>query len=297
MISSARCRAQSSRSTKRVRIAPPSLKRRLSQCYASGVERITSRQNAVVAHYRAAAHGDGDGLVLLDGAHLVADALAARIPLQHLMVAAEAQDEADIRRLVDDASAHHVTVAVASSKVMEAASPVKSSSPIIALASRKTLASDVYASTPPLVIIACDVQDPGNLGAIARVAEAAGASGLIAAGQSADPHSWKALRGSMGSALRLPIGQRPTAEAAVAEARRHGCRVVATLPRGGTPLSTSDLRAPAAILIGGEGRGLPKTLVDAADVRLTIPMEPPVESLNAAVTAALVAYEVRRQRR
>jgi TrmH family RNA methyltransferase len=147
-----------------------------------------------------------------------------------------------------------------------------------------------------LVLIACDVQDPGNLGAIARVAEAAGASGMIAAGQCADPLSWKALRGSMGSALRLPLAQHETADAAVAEARRHRCRIVATLPRGGTPLAASDLRAPVAILIGGEGHGLPAALVDAADVRITIPMQAPVESLNAAVTAALVAYEARRQR-
>jgi TrmH family RNA methyltransferase len=260
------------------------------------VERITSRQNRIVAQYRAAAHGDAGDVLLLDGAHLVSDALAAQVPIQHVMVAAESQENVDIQPLLARAAARHIAVAVASAKVMEAASPVRSSSAIIALASRKTLASDVFASAQPLVLIACDVQDPGNLGAIARVAEAAGASGLIAAGQSADPHSWKALRGSMGSALRLPIAQRETADAAVAEARRHRCRVVATLPRGGTPLATSDLRTPVAILIGGEGLGLSTALVNAADLRITIPMEAPVESLNAAVTAALVAYEARRQR-
>jgi tRNA G18 (ribose-2'-O)-methylase SpoU len=71
---------------------------------------------------------------------------------------------------------------------------------------------------------------------------------------------------------------------------------VATVPKGGTPLPTSDLRAPVAILIGGEGHGLPTALINAADIRVTIPMQAPVESLNAAVTAALVAYEARRQR-
>src|SRR5207247_2416630 len=102
-------------------------------------------------------------------------------------------------------------------KVMDAASPVRSSSPIIALAKRSGLGSDVYAKTPPLVLIACGVQDPGNLGAITRVAEAAGATGLVAAGQCADPFGWKALRGSMGSAFRLPISTRATAEEAIAE--------------------------------------------------------------------------------
>jgi TrmH family RNA methyltransferase len=260
------------------------------------VERITSRQNSVVAQYRAAARGETGDLLLLDGAHLVSDALTARIPLEHVMVAAESQESSDIQPLVARAVAQQTMVGVASAKVMEAASPVRSTSPIIALANRNKLTSNVYAARQPFVVIACDVQDPGNLGAITRVAEAAGASGLIAAGHSADPLGWKALRGSMGSALRLPIVSRDSVDDAVAEARRHRCRIVATLPRGGTSLTASDLRAPVAILIGGEGHGLPAGLIDAADVRVTIPMEPPVESLNAAVTAALVAYEARRQR-
>ena len=268
----------------------------ISECYASAVERITSRQNAIVARYRAAAHGNGSGVMLLDGVHLVGDALAARVPLRHLMVAAEACEQADIEPLIARAQAQHVPLAVASAKVMEAASPVRSSSRIIALADRAAVQSEVYAGAYPLVLIACDIQDPGNLGAIIRVAEAAGATGVVAAGQSADPLGWKALRGSMGSARRLPLAMRATAEAAAAEARTHRCRLIATVPRGGTALESADLRAPAAILLGGEGHGLPAAILDAADVRVTIPMQAPVESLNAAVTAALVAYEARRQR-
>jgi TrmH family RNA methyltransferase len=140
------------------------------------------------------------------------------------------------------------------------------------------------------------VQDPGNLGAIVRVAEAAGATGVVAAGGSANPFGWKALRGSMGSALRLPIASEPAAENAVAEARRHGCRIVATVPRDGRSLYDVDLAGPLQVLIGGEGRGLASALTDLADERVTIPMQAPVESLNAAVTAALIVYEARRQR-
>ena len=129
-----------------------------------------------------------------------------------------------------------------------------------------------------------------------RVAEAGGASGVIVATGSADPFSWKALRGSMGSALRLPIVSGIDADAAIADARRHGCRVMATVPRDGRPMVELTLTGPVAVLIGGEGRGLSAALVDAADERVTIPMEAPVESLNAAVTAALLVYEARRQR-
>jgi TrmH family RNA methyltransferase len=154
----------------------------------------------------------------------------------------------------------------------------------------------VFAAPAPLVIVAVDVQDPGNVGAMLRVAEAAGATGAIVAGASADPFGWKAVRGSMGSALRLPliVEKAPWSAASI---RHRNCRVVATVPRGGRPLFEADLRGPLAILIGGEGRGLAPALVDEAGERVTIPMEPPVESLNAAVTAALLLYEARRQRR
>jgi TrmH family RNA methyltransferase len=144
--------------------------------------------------------------------------------------------------------------------------------------------------------VAVDVQDPGNLGAIVRVAEAAGATGFTAAGGSANPFGWKALRGSMGSALRLPIASQATADEAVADARRHGCRVIATVPRDGRSLFDVDLTGPIAVLIGGEGQGLTPSVLDAAAERVTIPMQTPVESLNAAVTAALIVYEARRQR-
>jgi TrmH family RNA methyltransferase len=190
-----------------------------------------------------------------------------------------------------------VTVATVAQPVMDAVSPVRSASGIAALAARPSSGADrLYAGARSLVAIAVDVQDPGNLGAIVRVAEAAGATGVVAAGASASPFGWKALRGSMGSGLRLPMAAGIDADVAVADAHQRGCRIVATVPHGGTPVFDVDLTGPLAVLIGGEGSGLPPSLVDAADERVTIPMQAPVESLNAAVTAALILYEARRQR-
>jgi TrmH family RNA methyltransferase len=83
---------------------------------------------------------------------------------------------------------------------------------------------------------------------------------------------------------------------AIARARAHGLRVFATTARDGTPLPHCDLRGPAALIFGGEGAGLSDDLLHAADARLTIPMQPPVESLNVAIAAALVIYEAARQR-
>ena len=100
----------------------------------------------------------------------------------------------------------------------------------------------------------------------------------------------------MGSAFRLPLRQQRDSMSAIDDARRLGCRVVATVPRGGRSLFEIDLSGPIVVLIGGEGSGLADEHVKKADQRLTIPMQSPVESLNIAVTAALVVYEASRQR-
>src|SRR5436190_11106408 len=249
------------------------------------MKRITSRQNAIVARFRAVARGDEPGL-LLDGPHLVAEALSARAPIVQMVVTADGLERAEVRALVEQAEQRGSEVASVSPAVMAAVSAVRSSSAIVAIAERPRLnAERLYAGTP-LVIVACDVQDPGNLGAMLRVAEAAGATGAIAAGSGADPFGPKALRGSMGSALRLPILV-ASVEQAISRSKQHGCRVLATVPHGGRSMFEVDMAGPTAILIGGEGAGLAPSVVGAADDRLTIPMQPPVESLNAAVTAAL----------
>jgi TrmH family RNA methyltransferase len=258
---------------------------------------ITSRQNPIVARYRAAARGEAGTTLLLDGAHLVADAIRSGVVVQHAAVTDAAREQTDVREIVAALGRAGVNVALVSASVIDAISPVRSSTGIVALAERPAASvSRIFDGAAPLVVIGIDIQDPGNVGAMVRVAEAGGATGVIAAGASADPFGWKALRGSMGSALRLPLAIL-TASEAVEEARRRGCRLLATAPRGGRSLFDADLTGPLAVLIGGEGRGLEPSLVAAADDRITIPMQPPVESLNAATTAALIVYEARRQRR
>lgn len=264
------------------------------------MRRITSRQNPLVARYRAVARGEVADLVLLDGVHLVAEALAAGIPIRGAAVAIEdavgSANEA-LRVLLGRLNDTRVDLVDAPAPVMAALSPVRSPSAIVALAERPRHAIDeVFAGPAPLVLIAVGVQDPGNVGAIIRVAEAGGATGVVTTGGSASPFGWKALRGSMGSALRLPVLDDVSPEQAVAEARQRGCRVLATGPRGGTSVFDAVVTGPLAVLVGGEGQGLPGALLDLADARVTIPMQAPVESLNAAVTAALLVYEARRQR-
>ena len=211
-----------------------------SLCNASRVVRIRSSRST-----RTPPPGTITRLILLDGVHLVGEALSARIQVTHVLVAAEAVDRADIRPLVESAVRAGAEVAAGAAPVMRAVSPVRSASPIVALAGRPQPGeARLYGRKPALVLIACGVQDPGNLGAIARAVEAAGGSGLVATNGCADPFGWKALRGSMGSAFRLPIVVDRSIEHAVARARHHGCRIVAMVPREGQPLDSADLAGP-----------------------------------------------------
>lgn len=258
---------------------------------------ITSRQNPLVSRYRAIADGSDRTQLLLDGIHLVTEALDAGIAITDAMVALTSAQDRELAPLLARLSAAGVSVTTASTPVMAAVSPVRSSSAIVATAPRvHWTVADALARPPVLLVCAVGVQDPGNVGAIARVSEAGGATGLAVADQSADPFGWKALRGSMGSALRLPIVHPCDAMTMASTARARGCRTLAAVPRGGLRPDDVDLTGSIAVFVGGEGGGLPPDLVAAADCRVTIPMAKPVESLNTAVCAALLVYEAQRQR-
>src|SRR4029453_16069180 len=101
------------------------------------------------------------------------------------------------------------------------------------------------------------------------------ASGVVAIEGSASPFSWKALRGAMGGTFRLPIAARGTLPDVIASAGELGVRLVPAVPRGGTPLPNLALRAPTAIVLGGEGAGLSHTTMAAVHETVTIPMQPP----------------------
>ena len=261
------------------------------------MQHITSRKHSLVARCRDTARGVAADLMLLDGFHLVSEACHAGIAIRQAIISTKALDRADIRKLVDLFETRETGLVSASPSVMDAVSQLRSASDIVAIAERPLHGFQrMYAGEAPLVVIAADVQDPGNLGAIIRVAEAGGAAGVLVAGGSAHPWGWKALRGSMGSAFRLPIDVHAHITDALAQARQLGCRIVATVPTGGPSHVDIDLRSAVAIVIGGEGPGLSPDLIDAADLRATIPMARPVESLNAAVAAALLIYEAHRQR-
>ena len=258
---------------------------------------VSSRQNPIVARFRDLARGRGPAdRVLLDGEHLVEEAVSAGIKIETVAFSETMLASASpgsIERI-----ARHSTEALrVPQTVMAALSPVKQPSGIIAIAhAGPSPLPAVLRVTPQLLVLLAGIQDAGNVGAIVRAADGCAATGIVAAEGTADPFGWKALRGAMGSTFRVPIAVRQPLESTVDELKRRSISVVAAVPRGGTPLPDATLTGPIALVLGGEGAGLAESIVDLADQRVTIPMRPPVESFNVAITAALILYEAGKQR-
>jgi TrmH family RNA methyltransferase len=264
------------------------------------VRTISSRHNPVVGQFRdLAAHPDADGArVLLDGVHLVREAQRAHLSFDIVVVAASALDahneEGEIALELERGGA---TVLAADQRTIEAISPVRTPSGIAAIARRTPAsAAAVCGAAHALVVAAVDVQDPGNMGSLLRAAEAGGATGALACGASATPFSWKALRGAMGSSLRLPIAAGMTIHEAVRCMKDAKLRMVAAVARGGSDPDAIDWTGRIGLLLGGEGAGLSDEVAAACDARVTIGMAAPVESLNVAVAGAILIYAARRQR-
>ena len=238
---------------------------------------ISSRQNPLVQSFRGLFDSPDPEYVrvLLDGVHLLRDAMRAGLAIEVAAVGETLLDRpGEERELMMALAAAGTDVVAVTGPVLAAISPVRS----------------------PAGVVAIDVQDPGNVGSLIRAAEAAGADGALVCGGSANPFSWKALRGSMGSALRLPVVAGLTAAEALACLARSGVGTVAAVARGGPEPDAVDWTGRVALVVGGEGPGLTDEVIAGCDRRVTIPMAPAVESLNVAAAGAILLYAARRQR-
>jgi TrmH family RNA methyltransferase len=251
--------------------------------------RIASRQHPLVQRCREVAAGRGDDAsVLLDGEHLIADALRAGVSIDAVLGTG---DHLDLMARLGNAGA---AVYEGTPAVLDAASPVRATSGIVAIATwAPSDPGDAFQDDRWPAIGLVDVQDPGNVGAVIRSADAFGGVPVLALDRTADPGGWKALRGAMGSSFRVRVA-RGAADEALRLARSKNIRIAATVPAGGTSLTNVDWRTPTLVLLGHEGIGLPPALVESSHVRLSVPMRARVNSLNVAATAAVILYEAHR---
>jgi TrmH family RNA methyltransferase len=255
---------------------------------------IRSRSNSLVKRLRALKqHAAGD-LLLVEGPRLLEEALAAGVELVEAAASPKLLRHARGRALAEAVEAR-CPLRVVDDDLLASLSEVEASQGVLAVARRPVFDEARLLEGIPLLVVAVGVQDPGNVGALLRTAEAAGATGAFLVG-GADPFSWKALRGSMGSAFRLPHARVRDAGTMVAALRAADVRLLGTALREAPPYHAADFTGRRAILFGSEGAGLPPELDAVVDERVSIPMSSPVESLNVAVAAGVLLFEAARQR-
>lgn len=151
----------------------------------------------------------------------------------------------------------------------------------------------IYSKTGKIkLLILEDTSDPGNLGTIMRTAEAAGVTGVIMTKGTVDIFNPKVVRSTMGSIFRLPFAYVEDLKEVIKELKKSGISFYATHLKGEKSYKAIKYSDRSAILIGNEAKGLSDKVADLADTYVIIPMQGKVESLNAAVAAALMMYEV-----
>ncbi|MGB6015979.1 MAG: RNA methyltransferase [Nodosilinea sp.] len=256
---------------------------------------LTSLQNPLVKTIRKlhqAKARRSQAQFLLEGTHLIEEALAADYPLEivcYTPVWEEAHSDLalSLKQRVE-------RVERVSAPVLDGMATTQHPDGVVAIAPQ------VFRSPNPAIqgigLAVETLQDPGNLGTIIRTAVAAGAEGLWLSSDSVAPDHPRVLRASAGQWFRLPLAVVDDLNSVVTAWDQAGVQLVTTSSRATTDYWSVDFTKPTVIVLGNEGSGLSADLQHRATLQVRIPMAGAVESLNVGISAALLLYEARRQR-
>ena len=261
------------------------------------IREITSPTNSLLKVFRRALP-DGvtrDGLLAVEGPHLVEEALNAASAVVHsLLVSASGGKKfrSLLKRLPREAEAAQVA-----DPLFQKVALTENPQGIAALVElRPHDLSSLLAAKDALLLVACGVQDPGNLGTMMRSAQAFGATALITLKQTVSPFNPKVVRSSAGAIFRLPVFPDLRPDRLFGPLRAAGVRIVAADRHSPASLTAADLRGAVAFLIGREASGLPPEFAREANLLLSIPIRLETDSVNAATAASIFLYEAARQR-
>lgn len=261
-------------------------------------ELITSRQNPLVKELQTVRDDRQSALLFLEGPRLVEELVSSSLSIETLVWTTAAEADPVVSALQPKAK----RLCRVSQPVFELLSDVKSPQGVLAIVKRPQWTwDDILKNVPRPVLVLDGIQDPGNIATIIRTAEAAGAAGLVTTPGTARLFSPKALRGAMGSTLRVPVLEHVEVAAMTSSLKKAGYALIGTgMASNAAMASVShlefDLKKPCAIVLGHEGQGLAKDWSRHLTAMIHIPMKPPVESLNVAAAAAILLYESARQR-
>jgi TrmH family RNA methyltransferase len=238
---------------------------------------------------------DETGLTILDGAREILRALDAGVRVETAFVAPDLLRAQDAFA-VEERLRHRPTTIEVTPAVLAKVAFGERSDGIVAIVETPRLGlPDLALPDDALVVVVEGVEKPGNLGAVIRTADAAGAHAVIAADPRTDLYNPNAIRASIGTIFGLPVVAATTAEA-LAWLTERGIRPVAAIVDAATDYTAADLLGPVAIVLGSEADGLTSTWHDPAVGPVSIPMRGRADSLNVSIAAAILLFEAIRQR-
>jgi RNA methyltransferase, TrmH family len=254
-------------------------------------EPIRSRENKRLVELRKVRDGRDRTRIFIEGKRLADEALRSPLVLEECFFDAERIDGP----LLEGLGERGVTFHPVASQIFPSIADTDSSQGIILTAKRPNyLMSDITAAGNTMVVYLSEINNPSNLGAICRTAEAAGVAGVVVSRGSADPYSAKALRASMGSAFRLKLVESVSLAEAVEWARSQRISSVALDVAAEKRYTDADRSTGKLVVFGSEAHGLSDADLELIDEKVVIPMENGVESLNLAVAVGIVLFEFRR---
>ncbi len=259
-----------------------------------GLERITSRENRRLIHARKVRDGRERSQMFIEGRRLAEEAIRSEIIIDEGFVA-EGFEGSDILNVLSERG---IAISNLPGPLFRSIAATEEPQGIVLLAQRPNNPVDDFnlgGSTLPLFLFLKEVNNPANLGAILRSAEAAGVGGIFVSKNSADVFSPKALRASMGSAFRTRITVNSELTEVLDRARAEGLECLAVDSSGKNNYLQVDWTRPHLLIFGSEAHGISESERNLIGREISIPMENSVESLNLAVAAGVVLFEAKRQ--
>jgi TrmH family RNA methyltransferase len=237
--------------------------------------------------------------IFVEGLRLCEEAFRANLEISEVLVAENFAESARHQQFLNEAG--RFDLIEVSHKIFDSLSDTKTSQGVILIAEKPAHGKSVIEANLneiefPLVVLLHQINNPANLGAILRTAEAVGASGIITTRNSSDVFSPKALRGAMGAAFRLPMWTNANYFEALEWAGERNLKSVCADVHSHQSYTEIDWKTGRLLVVGSEGHGLSEAERGATDENLIIPMENGVESLNVAVACGVILFEAKRQK-
>ncbi|HEX5966072.1 MAG TPA: RNA methyltransferase [Pyrinomonadaceae bacterium] len=263
------------------------------------ISSITSRDNSLLRLARAVRDGKNTDYIFVEGLRLCEEAVRSALEIEAVIVSEELVRKERVATAIAELDQAAQRSASVSEKLLESISYTKTPQGIVVLARRPDSSEKRFASVVDehsLLVVLHQINNPVNVGAILRTAEAASASGVITTQNTSDPFSPKSLRGAMGSAFRLPIWADPTYEKVIEWCRARAIDTVCADAAAALAHTDLDWTRATALIMGPESTGLTADEVKSATKVVRIPMHGSVESLNVSVAAGILLFEAARQR-